>query len=276
MLSSLCLISAALATPVPEDSMLNRADAKIQLHPVAELGTLAPLAHEIKYGKEGSLFDYVDEGGQDNLFFFSRWSFDVELPKRHRLTFLYQPLNIQTSVEAERDLRFNDLVVAQGTPLDTRYGFEFYRMSWARDILKDELSELSLGFSMQIRNAIIDFETADGEIRDTARDIGLVPLFKARGRFDHPDAGWWWGFEADGAYAPIKYLNGDTSDVLGALLDASIRTGYYAKRGIDPFLSIRYVGGGAEGTTNDPDFNEDGYTENWLHLMVVSMGFVVR
>ena len=27
---------------------------------------------------------------------------------------------------------------------------------------------------------------------------------------------------------------------------------------------------------NDPDFNEDGYTENWLHLMVVSMGFVVR
>ena len=84
------------------------------------------------------------------------------------------------------------------------------------------------------------------------------------------------GFEADGAYAPIKYLNGDTSDVIGALLDASVRTGYYAKRGIDPFISIRYVGGGAEGTTNDPDFNEDGYTENWLHLMVFSMGFVVR
>ena len=39
------------------------------------------------------------------------------------------------------------------------------------------------------------------------------------------------GFEADGAYAPIKYLNGDTSDVIGALLDASVRTGYYAKRG---------------------------------------------
>ena len=151
---------------------------KIQLHPVAELGTLAPLAHEIRYGKDGSLFDYVEEGGQDNLFFFSRWSFDVELPKRHRLTFLYQPLNIETSVETERELQFNDNVVAQGTPLDTRYGFEFYRVSWARDILKDELSELSLGFSMQIRNATIDFDTANGEIRDTARDIGLVPLLK--------------------------------------------------------------------------------------------------
>ena len=82
-------------------------------------------------------------------------------------------------------------MVAQGTPLDTRYGFEFYRVSWARDILKDERSELSLGFSMQIRNATIDFDTANGEIV-TLPGTSAGPLFKARGRFDKPDAGWWW------------------------------------------------------------------------------------
>jgi hypothetical protein len=276
MLSLLLLIQTSAAIPTPEDSMLNRTESQLQLRPVAELGMLAPRAHTIQYGSEGTEFDYIEEGGQDNLYFFSRWSMDLYLPKRHSLTFLYQPLDIQTSVEAERQLQFNDLVIPQGTPLDTRWGFEFYRVSWARDVLKDESAELSLGFSMQFRNATIDFTTADGEIRDTTRDIGLVPLFKAKGRFDHTEAGWWWGFEADGAYAPIKYINGDTSDVLGALLDSSIRAGYYGKQGIDPFLNIRYVGGGAEGTTNDPDPGEDGFTSNWLHFLVFSMGFMVR
>ena len=145
-----------------------------------------------------------------------------------------------------------------------------------RDVLQAEDSELSLGFSMQIRNATIDMETADGEFRDTTRDIGLVPLFKAKGRFDRREEGYWWGFEADGAYAPIKYINGDTSDVVGALLDGSIRVGYYAKRGIEPFLNLRYVGGGAEGTSNVPDPGEDGFNANWLHFGVLSLGVMLQ
>ena len=36
-----------------------------------------------------------------------------------------------------------------------------------------------------------------------------------QGRFPIPNR--WWGFTADGAYAPIKHLNGDSSDVVGAL-----------------------------------------------------------
>ena len=276
MFVSSVVASSVLAVAVPEDSMLNRSEAGVQINPVLEVGALAPFSHTIQFGKSGSDFDYISEGGQDNLFFFARLAVDLKLPNRHSVTFLYQPLNLETAVEAQRELQFNDWVVPAGTPLDTRWGFEFFRLSWARDVLQSENSELSLGFSMQIRNAIIDFETADGLERDTLRDIGLVPLFKARGRFDRPDDGYWWGFEADGAYAPIKYINGDTSDVLGALLDASVRVGAYGKNGIEPFLNLRYVGGGAEGTTNDPDPGEDGFNANWLHFGVLSLGVQLR
>ena len=41
------------------------------------------------------------------------------------------------------------------------------------------------------------------------------------------------GFEADGAYAPIKYINGDSSDVIGALLDASVRGGLILNDGTE-------------------------------------------
>ena len=50
-----------------------------------------------------------------------------------------------------------------------------------------------------------------------------------------------------GAYAPIKYLNGDVSDVVGALLDASVRGGFHLSNDVDVFINLRYVGGGAEG-----------------------------
>ena len=41
------------------------------------------------------------------------------------------------------------------------------------------------------------------------------------------------------------------------------------------FLGLRYLGGGASGT-GTPDGTGDGYTENWLHFLTLTMGFRVR
>ena len=40
---------------------------------------------------------------------------------------------------------------------------------------------------------------------------------------------------------------------------------------IDAYLNLRYLGGGAEGTS-DGNFG-DGFTKNWLHFATVSLGF---
>lgn len=47
--------------------------------------------------------------------------------------------------------------------------------------------------------------------------------------------------------------------------------GFQLTEDYDAFLNFRYLGGGAEGTS-DSEFG-DGFTKNWLHFATVSLGF---
>ena len=84
------------------------------------------------------------------------------------------------------------------------------------------------------------------------------------------------GFDAAGSYAPIKYINGSDSDVVGAILDASVRGGLQLRNETDAFVNLRYIGGGAEGTDSTPDPGKDGYVANWLQLLSLSIGLRLR
>jgi hypothetical protein len=82
------------------------------------------------------------------------------------------------------------------------------------------------------------------------------------------------GGEVDGFYAPIRYINGANSDVEGAIVDASLRFGLTWRRGVDTFLNVRYLAGGARGTgsSDKAEAYADGFTRNWLHFMTLSLG----
>ena len=45
---------------------------------------------------------------------------------------------------------------------------------------------------------------------------------------------------------------------------------------MDPFINLRYLGGGAEGITDDPDPGKDGYTQNWIHTVSLTLGLKLR
>ena len=267
MLTLLLTSAFAFASP----SLLNQPDSNIRISPHFELGFVGPVSHIIQFGQEGTEFDYVGEGGQDNLFPFVRLAIDVDMGARHHLSFLYQPLNLNTRINARRDIQINDNVFPEGIAMETRYGFDFSRLTWSYKIMATESANWRLGLAMQIRNATIDFWSIDGSVIDTERDIGPVPLFMTAGQFDLKNNRWW-GFDITGAYAPVSYLNGDDNEVLGALLDTSIRAGLHAQKGMDPFVNLRYLGGGAEGITDDPDPGKDGYTRNWIHTIALSLG----
>ncbi|RAL21012.1 hypothetical protein DL240_14370 [Lujinxingia litoralis] len=242
---------------------------------VAELGFNSPVYHKIQFGRAGTYFDYVDEGGQDVLFPFMRLSVEAKFKGRHNLVFLYQPLEIETRVLNRRDVEIDGATFDEGTPMTTRYSFPFYRLSYMYDLFKSEKTELGVGASLQIRNATISFESNDGELYRVRRDVGPVPILKVRGRHTLEN-GVWFGAEIDGFYAPGQWVNGSTdTEVLGAILDASVRAGLVVTPEIDAFLNVRYLGGGADGTS--PDQAEegpgDGYTKNWLNLVIVSLGF---
>jgi len=249
-----------------------RADvgSSYRVRPQVELGGLALLSHRVAFGRNGTSFDYVRDGGQDNVFFVARLSADLELAGRHTVVLLYQPLELSTRAQLRRELVVDEVTFAQGTPMAFTYGFPFYRVSYLYDLLGDPRHELSIGGSLQIRNATIEFASTDGAQLKSYRDIGLVPLIKVRGHYAL-DGGYFLGAELDGIYAPIRGANGSDNEVTGALLDASLRAGVELPHDARIFLNLRYLGGGATGQS-DPEPFSDGRTKNWIHLVTVTVG----
>lgn len=272
----LALITTALAvTPSAPDSMLNPDGRDLQVRLHAEVGFVTPLSHTIQFGLDGTEVDYLKDGAQDNLFPLVRLSTDLDIGDRHTVVLLYQPLDLNTRATLSRDLVVDGATFAKDSSVDFRYGFSFFRGSWLYDLAKAEDDELAVGLSLQIRNATIGFTATDGTLSRVNRDLGPVPILKIRGR-KSLDNGLWFGGEADGFYAPVSYLNGDNNDVIGAILDASLRGGLSLENGAETFLNLRYLGGGAQGQSDDPEYPGDGWTENWLHLMAVSVGVSLR
>jgi hypothetical protein len=255
--------------------LLNRRNNFYTLQGGFEIGFLDILSHKIQFGTDGTKFDYVDEGGQDVLFPFSRLTAELNLFDKHNVIFLIQPFDLQTEALLKRDIVVDALKFPTGTPIELRYGFTFYRLSYLYDFVQAKKDELALGLSLQLRNATISFASADGSLFRINENVGPVPIFKFRGKHAF-NSGVWIGSEIDGFYASGRYITGSENDFEGAILDASARIGFELTDYLDSFLNVRYIGGGAKGTEADDPGPGDGFTDNWLHTMSISLGFYLR
>lgn len=270
MVALTVMVAPASSGAAPPDHPSLPAPAPVRL--VAEMGYLAVLSHNIQFGRKGSSIDYVAEGGQDVLFPVARLAVEVAPSAAHRLVLLYQPLELQSRVLLPRDLVIDDLQFPAGSGAIMRYGFPFWRVSYLYDIDPDPLDELAFGLSLQLRDATIEFESTDGSRFRSNRDVGPVPIFKARWRRT-VSGGWWIGAEVDGMYAPVSYINGSDNEVVGAIADASARGGLRLASGAEFFVNVRYLGGGAVGTSErTPTEPGDGYVRNWLHFLTITLG----
>ena len=247
------------------------ADDKLKLDLNLETGFLYVLDHEIQFGKEGTLFNYKDDGGQDVLFNVNRLQVGLSFAKNHNVIFLYQPLELNTKEVLYSDLVVDNTTFETGETVNFRYSFPYYRISYLYDFVNSKKHTYGAGLSMQLRNASIEFENSTNTKFSTSRNVGLVPLLKVKGR-SYVYEQLWLEVEADGAYAPVSYLNGDDNEVLGALLDASFKTGYTFDNK-EFYVNTRYIGGGAEGTSDNDTGPGDGYNKNWLNFFNVSLGF---
>ncbi|MEP0714348.1 hypothetical protein [Algoriphagus sp.] len=258
------------------DSLGEKEKKPFEFRAVAELGFLSVLSHKVQFGQNGTYFDYKKDGGQNVLFPVGRVSLELDIKERNTFILLYQPLTIQTQVLLNEDIVVDDLVFPANTSVDLLYNFPFYRISYLRELLPNKPRfALGVGGSVQLRNATITFESTDGERFRTNRDVGVVPALKVRSRYDLSEVVYL-ELEADGIYAPISYLNGSDNEVKGAILDASIRSGLKVTKDINAFLNLRYLGGGAVGTSEDESGPGDGYVKNWLHFMTVTAGLSYR
>ena len=149
----LWIIGQVWALDVPKDSFINHADRDWRVEPRYELGALLPIYNQLQLGQNGSDFSYVDDGGQDNIFAYQRLQIDFRYKERHSFLFMKQPLDLSSTRIAERELTFDYAVFPQGTPVEYRFGFDYYRASYLFDLSPKKNVELSVGCSLQLRNA---------------------------------------------------------------------------------------------------------------------------
>ncbi|MEO0899696.1 MAG: hypothetical protein AAFY71_25015 [Bacteroidota bacterium] len=272
LLLCLMLIFSASIGQSTEETILSKNNLTVR--GVAEIGFVGVLAHNIQFSNSGSRIDYVQDGGQDVLFPVSRLSLELEIKKKHTITFLYQPLRLASTTLLSRDLTVDELTFPAGTSVNFLYNFPFFRLSYMKEFApNNEKFDFAFGASLQIRNATISFESTDGSLFRSNRDIGPVPILKFRTRYRYNPVTYT-EIEADGFYAPISYLNGSDNEVVGAILDASLRQGIHLSDEVGAFLNLRYLGGGAVGTSDDGPGPGDGYVRNWLNFLTVTCGFV--
>jgi hypothetical protein len=272
----LLLPFAFLSKAQSENVAIKSDTSKFKFRAVAEIGFVSVLAHHIQLGQNGTYFDYVRDGGQDVLFPFTRFSVEMDVSKRNTFILLYQPLRIETQAFLRTDAVFNDITFPASTGINCLYNFPFYRFSYLRELMPNNKKyKFAIGGSLQIRNATISFESTDGSRFTTNGGIGPVPALKIRGKAQLNKC-FYAELEADGIYAPVSYLNGSDNEIVGAILDASMRMGAQLNEFGKLFLNIRYLGGGATGTDTGDVWPGDGYVKNWLNFLTVSTGFVYQ
>jgi len=255
-------------------SLFNDSNAWYRFRLTYELGLIGVLQNTIQFSQSGTKIDYINDGGEDILLPFDRYTAEVQMKDRHNVILLYQPLEVITRAFLNRDLIVDNLTFPAGTAMEFKYGFSFWRVSYLYDFNPDSEKEIAIGASFQIRNASIQFASLDGQLFRTNQNIGPVPILKFRTRLPVGNT-MWWGSEVDGFYADGKYITGSKADFVGAIYDASLRVGFRLNY-FDPYLNLRFVGGGARGTQDTPARPGDGFTDNWLHTFSLTLGFALK
>lgn len=254
-------------TAAPDGIVINK---EISIIPRLELGAAAVLSHTYRQGSPeagNTLFDFVKDGGQDNLLPYERYTVDVLAGRRNRFTFLYQPLSPETSVVPGTAFKIDGVNFAAGKPVDILYGFDFWRGTYRFAFVENPFTRLEAGLSLQIRNANIVFTSVDGLARSAQRDVGPVPILSFRAQ-QKLRPGLALILEGDGFYASDALFNGVDYKFKGWIWDASIAVESTGKLGTGTRLTVRTIGGGAEGT------DKTGlYTYNALATIIVSLGF---
>ena len=280
ILFSLIFLAAAVSV-FAENSLINKEDAPVKFFLESELGTTAVQYHTIRIGTAGTAsdFDFVNQGGQELLFPFERYNAGMVIADQHRVSLLYQPLEILTEVVFKSDVTIDGVTFASGTPMELSYGFPFYRITYGFDFFADEEFDLGLGAALQLRNASIVFKAIDGSAMTVSQNLGPVPALYFFGRYSF-GGGFYLYSEITGLYASSAFINGASFNFEGSLLDASLRAGWTLRNELDLFLNIRFLGGSAAGISQYPDTHWTDSTEdetaNYLATTSISLGFTLR
>lgn len=247
----------------------------LSVHGSFEYGFVFLPDHQIRWGQKDGFLDYVSSGGQKTLFPNWRVTAGGTIAKDHQLTFTYQPIYLDTQVNLRQDFAPDGVEFKKGDAVNMRYYFPFYRLSYLWHAINDANWRWSIGLGLQLRNATIGYTKADGTKRFEQRNVGPVPLLHTALRYSWNN-GIWLGLDAQGFYAPIKYLNGSNTDVIGWIYEVTVDSGIKIWRGLSGYGNVRVLGGGNSGNSKTPRPTGGTYSENIILTVAMNLGLAVK
>lgn len=172
------------------------------------------------------------------------------IARRHLITALYAPLQVNARGTVGRDVSFLGGTYPAGSPLLAVYRFDSYRLTYRFSIWKRDNLDVAAGFTAKIRDAETSLYGVEAR-RKT--NTGFVPLLNVHVAWRPRGGAFGILFDADALAAP----QGRAEDVLLAATwsfykPLELRVGY------------RMIEGGAD--------NDQVYSFAWLHYVVAGLG----
>ena len=208
---------------------------------------------------------------------FSNWRVKTSatFARDHELTFTYQPIFVETSVQLKDGFKADNFNASGGEAVNMKYYFPFYRLSYLYHAIHTPNWRWSVGLGLQLRNATIVYTKADGSARFSTGNVGPVPLLHTALKYTF-DNGIWLGLDAQGFWAPIKYINGSNTDVEGWIYEATLDAGVMIWRHLGAYGNARLLGGGNRGNSNTARPNGNTYSENFLNNLSFNLGLMLK
>ena len=229
-----------------------------------EYGRFKIIKNLIQFGEEGSKFDFIKEGGQENLYPHMR--FYIETPLNSQKLFLkilYQSFFIETFSRLRRNISLDDKVIEEEKAIDCQYNFPFTRLSLLYTWLHNHQT-VRFGPSLQIRNASIIITTADGNTRVGRLGTGLVGLFSLVHEYKFESLRL--KTELDGL-GQIK-----EKDRGGYLYEFSFSILKKQHKDYDLLSGLRYFTGGYAGQNSSTSALQGNYTKNYVESLSFFLG----
>lgn len=232
--------------------VLSLMSLKAEVEVDIETGALFSGYNDVRIpGDTGTLFSLSEEIKADPQIFY-RLKLIYHFNSRHHLTALYAPLTINSNGTLDKDINFQGEIYQSGTPLETQYTFNSYRLTYRYDFLVRKDLQIGAGFTAKIRDAVIEVKSDDTSSKKD--NVGFVPIINFRINWNMSDK---FGLLLDGD--ALAAPQGRAEDVLAALT-YKINDNYSLKAG------YRILEGGAD--------NDEVYTFSLFHYAVLS--FLVK
>ena len=169
---------------------------------------------------------------------------------RHELRALWAPLTLDLDGTLPRAVSFQGETFGTASPVDARYRFDSYRLTYRYALVDRERWTLKVGFTGKIRDATVRL-AQDGRVARRS-NVGFVPLL-------HLSAAW--------RFAPSWELMLDADALAapqGRAEDVALLVGWNVTPAVQLRAGYRTVEGGADG-------GGDVYSFAWLHYGVAGV-----